>query len=232
MAELMADLHTAEAVVESNSETWHTDSSKRALRQSVYARHGVSDADVDSSFNWYGHHLKEYMEVYDETIEILENRIAEAEHSGDKTPVGVSNISPDGDSVNIWQGPATLRISSLNPTEFLSFSYQTDRNWERGDCYTLSLKPMATRAPIFMTISVNYNDGSAEYVTLTQASENSRHLTLVLDSAKIASNIFGSIHYTPVEGEISYIDSISLVRTRTKGNNAGARASQHTVRTR
>lgn len=232
MAALMADLHTGEAVVEANASTWNTDSSKLALRQSIYARHGVSAADVDSSLIWYGHNLKDYMKVYDKSIEILEERIAEAERAGGKTSGDVRRVTIDGDSVNIWQGPSTVRIARENPSEFLSFSYSSDRNWERGDHYTLSLVPVGTQSSVFMTIAVNYNDGTAEYVTLDRGHEGRKQLTLVLDSSKIATNVFGSIHYAPTKDEISFLDSISLVRTRTRDNNAKAREGQLSVRTR
>ena len=232
MARLLADIHTAEAVVDANHSSWRTDSSKRALRQSVYARHGVSSEQVDTSFYWYGHHLKDYMKVYDRTIEILEGRIAEAERAGGKATAGPSKVSINGDSVNLWQGPSTVRLSPLNATDFLTFSMSTDRNWERGDRYTLSLRPIATQSPVFMTIVANYNDGTAEYVTLRQGQEGRKQLTLVLDSAKVATNVYGSMCYAPAKDEIAYLDSISLVRTRTRGDNARARALQHTVRTR
>ena len=75
-------------------------------------------------------------------------------------------------------------------------------------------------------------DGTAEYVTLRQGQEGRKQLTLVLDSAKVATNVYGSIYYAPAKDEIAYLDSISLVRTRTRGDNARARALQHTVRTR
>ncbi len=77
MAALMADIHTAEAVVEMNHASYNNDSLKLTMRQSVYMRHGVNSAQVDSSIAWYGRNIKYYMEVYDKTIEILEHRLIE-----------------------------------------------------------------------------------------------------------------------------------------------------------
>ena len=75
MSELLADRHIAEAVVDYNGPQWRTDSQRIALRDAVYLRHGVTQADVDTSLDWYGHNIGRYMEVYDRTIEILESRI-------------------------------------------------------------------------------------------------------------------------------------------------------------
>ena len=71
MARLLADIHKAEIVAETNTRTYN-DSLKRVLRQSVYARHGVTTEDVDSSLSWYGYNMEKYLEVYDRVIEILE----------------------------------------------------------------------------------------------------------------------------------------------------------------
>lgn len=232
MAELMADIYTAEAFVEASPSNWRTDSSKQALRQAVYARHNVSSEDVDTSLYWYGHNLKEYMAVYEKSTKILESRIAEAERTGGKTTDGKRAMSIDGDSVNVWDAPATVRVTPLNPTQFLTFTLSSDRNWERGDRYTLSLKPLFTRSNITLSLAVNYSDGITEYVTLSDNSESRKQLTLVFDSAKVATNVYGSILYTPAVDEISYLDSISLVRTRTDGHNAAGRIGQNTIKSR
>ena len=83
-----------------------------------------------------------------------------------------------------------------------------------------------------MTIVATYNDGTAEYVTLNEGSEGKKSLTLVLDSAKAATTVYGTIHYAPKPGEVSYLDSISVVRTRGRNDNAAARRGQQTTRMR
>ncbi|MDE5650124.1 MAG: DUF4296 domain-containing protein [Duncaniella sp.] len=232
MAEVMADIHTGEAVVESNARNYPNDSTKKVLMQSIYAKHGVTTADVDTSLYWYGHHLDKYMDVYKRTIEILENRIAEAEKVGGKSDKTPMRVSVDGDSVNIWQGASVRRNSPYLPSDYMTFHYSTDKNWERGDRYTLNAKLINTHSPITMIIAAEYNDGTTEYVSSTQLGDGKKQLLLVLDSAKVASNVYGSIHYSPRGDEISFIDSISLVRTRGWNNNKAARQGQKLIRHR
>lgn len=232
MAEIMADIHTGEAVVEANSSSFRNDSTKQAFIQSICLRHGVTTQQLDTSLYWYGNNLQEYIKVYDKTVSILEGRIAEAEKAGGKSTERIQSISLDGDSVNLWQGPATIRNTANNPSDFLTFTFNTDRHWERGDRYTISARPINPRSALFMTIAVAYNDGTAEYVTLTEGSEGKKSLTLVLDSAKVATSVYGSIYYSPSKNEISYLDSISVVRTRGRNDNVAARKGQQTVRTR
>ncbi|MCM1077243.1 MAG: DUF4296 domain-containing protein [Bacteroides sp.] len=229
MAEIMADIHTAEAVVDANNSTFRQDSAKQAFIQSICMRHGVTTQELDTSLYWYGHNLQEYMNVYDKTIKILEDRIAEAEKAGGKSTEKMRTISIDGDSVNLWQGPSAIRNSGNNPTDFLTFTFNHDRNWEHGDRYTVSVKPINPRSAVSMTIVVAYDDGTIEYVTRTEGSEGMKRLTLVIDSAKTATNVYGNIHYAPSKGEISYLDSISVVRTRGRNDNVEARRGQQTM---
>ena len=71
MALLMADVHTSESVIELNWDQFRSDSAKQVLKESVYAAHGVSAEQVDSSLAWYGRNIPYYMYVYDNTIAIL-----------------------------------------------------------------------------------------------------------------------------------------------------------------
>ena len=57
-------------------------------------------------------------------------------------------------------------------------------------------------------------------------------LLLVLDSAKVASTVYGSIHYAGAKDEVSYLDSITLVRTRGRNDNVRAREGQSFIKTR
>lgn len=233
MAEIMADIHTGEAVIDANSSTFRQDSIKRAFLQSICLRHNVTTQELDTSLYWYGHNLQEYMKVYDKTIEILESRIADAEKAGGKSDKRMQYYSLDGDSVNLWSGEQTIRNSVNNPTDFRTFYFTSDKNWDRGDRYTVTVYPINTRSEVFLAIAVNYNDGTAEYVSLNQNFEGRKaSLTLVLDSVKSATSVYGTIHYSPVKGEISYLDSISVVRTRGHNDNVVARQNQKIVRIR
>lgn len=223
MAELMADVHIGEAVVEDNSRVYSSDSMKMLMKQSVYRRHGVTDEQVDTSMVWYGHHIDKYMEVYDKTISILEDRIAEAEKSGARTKLAVTT-SADGDSVNIWQGLRTQRFTTDMASDIIRFHHTTDRNWERGDRFTLNAKMADTRSPMTMDIAVEYNDGTTEYSSASFSGDGMHSLEIVLDSVKSGINIYGSLRYSPAPGEVAFLDSISLVRTRNRDNNKAMRA--------
>lgn len=229
MASLMADLYLGDAVVEDDYRTWGNDSVRRVLKQSIYAKHRVSAQQVDTSLYWYGHNIQQYMEMATLTEQLLQQRIDKAEMAGSRSDKAPKTLSVDGDSVNVWPGVRTRRNAPGQPSDYMPFLLTTDRNWERGDRYTLQVKGVAARGPLRMDMGVDYNDGTVEFRSMTVPADGMHRLLLVLDSAKVATNVYGTIHYAPQPDEVSYLDSITLVRTRGRNDNVAARAGQKVI---
>ncbi|MDE6418209.1 MAG: DUF4296 domain-containing protein [Duncaniella sp.] len=226
MAPLLADIYVGEAVVETVPRDYPDDSTRQALKQSILSRHGYTTVEFDSSLCWYGRNLSKFMEVSEEVEKILQERIKDAETRGAQGTVATRNTSIDGDSVNLWNGPSHQRIYPHIPADYYTVTLFRDKNWERGDRYTLSAKGVMTQAPVTLMLIADYNDGTSEYVSLGAGGEDMHRLTLVLDSAKVATEVRGFIRYVAPEGEVSYLDSISLVRTRGRNDNKVAREGQ------
>lgn len=232
MAGLMADIYLGDAVVDNNSRAYGTDSLRKVLMQSIYQKHGVTREEVDTSLDWYGHHVQVYMEMCDLTEEILQKRVEEAERAGGKSEKAPRLMSLDGDSVDVWTGIRYRRNTPDMASDFIAFNVASDKNWDRGDRYTLSVKGLNTHRPVTLALAVDYNDGSTEYKWFNGPAEGMNRLLLVLDSAKVASTVYGSIHYAGAKDEVSYLDSITLVRTRGRNDNVRAREGQSFIKTR
>lgn len=210
MAALLADVHTAEAVVDMNYSDYDTDSLKLVLRQSVYIRHGVNTAQVDSSIAWYGRHMGMYMDVYDRTIEILEHRLIE---TGNR--IAADNaLSIAGDSVDVWPNPRFLSINDRLPSRIISFSFGSDPNWEKGDAYTWRAKIFNIDQSAEWLLGVEYDDGSVEWLNDSPDEPGWKDITLQTDSSLTAVRLFGYMSVVNRRGTDLRLDSISLVRKR------------------
>lgn len=225
MAQLLADIHVGESVVETSSRALSTDSARQAFLQAIYDRHGVTREQVDSSYSWYGYHMDKYMEVYDRTVEILEHRLEKARDLAGASAEGATETQIDlqGDSVDVWPGIRWRKFSPNMPNSVLTFSVPSDRNWENGDVYTLRGKVMGGNHPLIVTIASEYADGRQDYRSATLPGEGWQELTFVLDSARNAVRVWGTISYETSPGETAYLDSISLYRTRWGGHYRDAR---------
>lgn len=220
MSKVIADLHVAEAVVETNRAEWDSDSSRMALKQLVCERNGVTLAELDTSLVWYGRHLDKYSVVYENASKLIDKRIARLEENAPAIQQAVTvKESSNSDSTNVYNGIKFIRISTSMPSETVRFVFKSDRNWERGDKYVLSSKSLGIHGVIEANLAVTYSDGTTEYVSRQFGGTGKHAITLVLDSAKNASVVYGDLNCPPAREQIGYVDSISVIRTRNHDDN-------------
>lgn len=209
MAMLLADIHIGESVVEINRGDYREDSLKKALKQSIYIKHGVTAGQVDTSFVWYGHHIEEYIKVYDRVIEILDKDVREIGTTTDEVQITVA-----GDSADAWNGIRYYIMAHDAPSEYISFSINRDDNWEKGDKYQWRMKLFNSRSSMDWSIFADYDDGSTEYYSETESGDGWIDISFVLDTTKVATRVYGAARVNLASGDRVFADSISLVRTR------------------
>lgn len=208
MASLMADIHMGEAIIDYNYSLFPNDSTRKMLKQSIYLKHGVDQAVVDSSFVWYGNHIEDYIKVYDRTIEILQDK------QRDFASATNAQITIAGDSVEIWFGPRHVIVNSKLPSNIVSFNIEPDSTWQNGDIYLLSYKAINSQVQINGKLSVDYTNGTSAYADVSTTNKNRNLFKLELDSTLTPTRLYGYLEF-PVNSNATYeIDSLSLTRVR------------------
>lgn len=207
MADVMADIHMAEAVVEANFNDYHSDSVKMLLKQSVLARHGYTLADLDTSLMWYGANLNRYNDVFDTEIEILEKRLADAGTVAQEK----LKVEMGGDSVDIWTASRFMFIRPNMPSQSVTYDYASDPDWEQGDMFTLRAKFTGVHGSPAWTMSADYDDGTIETVSTRFSSDGWHEMTFYADSLKKATRLYGSMTYKVDKGAM-IVDSLQLIR--------------------
>ncbi|MEZ3520451.1 MAG: DUF4296 domain-containing protein [Muribaculaceae bacterium] len=229
MALLMADIHTGEAVVEQNRQYYPDDSARQVFRQSIYMKHGITPEQFDSSLSWYGHHITEYMALYDRTIEILENRLSE---TGNR--IAAENaISMAGDSVDVWPGARYITLADRMPSKIMTFSLPADPNWERGDSYTLRAKFFNHQDNSVWGLAADYGDSIAvrrtEYVAATFSGDGWREVAIYSDSTEMPVRVYGYVNISTRGATEVRLDSVELVRKRLNPRTYNQRYRQRSV---
>ncbi len=64
MEDVLFDVHIAESVISENYQEFKTDEEKQKLFESIYNRHGITRAELDTSLFWYGRHLDKLDKIY------------------------------------------------------------------------------------------------------------------------------------------------------------------------
>lgn len=213
MVDLLVDIHKGESVIELNRSRYPGDSMRKVMKQSILLRHGVTQEQFDTSLVWYGHNIEKYIEVYDKVIEELEGEIKLADVSSDGTRVQMAVV---GDSVDAWGDVRHRQFAYGEPSDIMKFNMRRDENWEKGDVYTWRFYVRKRTSPMTWTLAADYNDGSTDYTYGFVTSEGWNEVTFVTDTAKVTSSLYGTIMLEPAPFESTYVDSITLVRTRHK----------------
>ena len=211
MAELMADVRVADAVIAVNPSQYNAPGTREALRDAVFARHGVTKEQFDSSLVWYGHNIGVYQDVTDRSIEILEARLERV-----NGVVAEAALSVAGDSVDVWQRPSALTVNSFSPSQYITFNLSADRNWERGDFFTWNARLAVPPVSATWSMTAEYSDGTIETVisSLDVTELNRQSITFFTDTTRTAVALSGWL-YLGMEGRRPVVvDSISLTRSR------------------
>lgn len=210
MAQLSADLRMADAVVKVRTADYQAPASRLALREAVFARHGVTGAQYDSSLVWYGHNIRRYQDVTDRTIEILEQRLNEA----NAISAGDVAMSVAGDSVDLWLDVMPWVITPSSPSNILTFSNDSDANWEAGDSYTIRARIITPVKGVRWNLTTWYDDGALETITtaLSPTDPHRQEITMLTDSTRTAVRIAGYILVEPEGHKPAILDSLSLTR--------------------
>ena len=204
MAEIMADIHIAETVVENNYNDYASDSVKMLLKQSVLAGHSYTLEQFDTSLVWYGANLPVYNEVYESTVSILEDRLAKA---GAELQVEI----PTGDSIDIWNQRRFLIIRPTLPSKNIFYDIKDDDEWKEGDIFILRAKFANSSSSNVWTMAAEYQDGSFEHFTSKFSGDGWHEMAFYSDSLKLADRFYGALSFN-TQNAVMIVDSIQLVR--------------------
>lgn len=209
MSALLADMHVGDAVVEQNRREYDTDSLRMTLKQSILERHGVTPEQFDSSLSWYAHNPQRYLEVYDNTIELLQQRM-----NANDAEIAQGSISVVGDSVDLWAGARYVAVSDMSANRYITFNIDADENSENGDRYTWRAKFVNNIPKAHWGIAITYADGTLEVLDTEVANEGWNEIEFVSDSTLTPKQVYGYLRLEPRPGIAVWVDSLQLVRNR------------------
>lgn len=226
MADLLVDVHKGESVVEMQRGVYYNDSMKKVVKQSILLKHGITQSQLDTSFVWYGNHIEDYLDIYEDVIKQLEDELKETKGNKGQAPVFA-----EGDSIDVWPMSHTYKFSDKDIVHNITFDIPKDSTWKNGDNYLLQFKLINSRqkTPQFKAILyAKYDDGRVEFRPSSSVSNDWLKVRLVTDSTLQPSTVFGTISYKLERGENVYLDSVSLVRTRNRRDTYFERNGQRT----
>lgn len=180
MEQILYDYHVAEAM----SAESDVDSVKaRSYLLSVFKKHGVTEAEFDSSMVYYLRHAYELNGIYENLSERINN---EAQLQGVENTTIVSN-DVNADTANIWTQERARIFFTHVPFNLMKFIYKADSTFKAGDHFSLQFKA-----------DFLYQDGARNgYAVMSMKLSND---SVITRSVSMSSNAKYSVDVTDTEG--------------------------------
>ncbi len=134
MKDILVDYHLAQGMAENSDENHKVACYKYV--QAVFAKHGVTEAEFDSSLVYYSRHSEKMAEVCKNVVTRVET---EAERNGIVTEKEsdnlFANLSADGDTADVWAGRRAITLIPDEMNHLFRFSQKTDSTYRAGDSF-------------------------------------------------------------------------------------------------
>jgi len=134
MQQIITDIHLAEAIIDADPSVYPTNEEKKALYQSVFDKHRVTEAKYDSSLIWYGKNLDVYMQVYNMALAEVNKSI---EKIGSVEPERV--YIPNKDSVDIWSIGRYHEFFPTSLSNTVIFNFRENEDYSSGSIFVLGM---------------------------------------------------------------------------------------------
>lgn len=163
----------------------------------VLQKHGVTEADFDSSLVYYYSNAKRLHGIYSSLSERIGNEAMGLGASVSEFNK-YSSLSESGDTANIWQDATSLLLTPYAPSNKFTFSIKADSTYKVGDSFLVNFMSdfiyQAGTKDAVVYVAVRYdNDSVSTHVTHIGVSGVSKLRIPANDESKV-SNIDGFVY--------------------------------------
>lgn len=212
MQKVMTDMLIAESMISLDYSAYNADSMKMALYESVFRKHGITQAVYDSSLVWYGRNLDTYMKIYDRVYADLDKQITAL---GDvQMNTGMSSKE---DSVDIWPRRPYLELYPKAVFNGVTFDIKPETSYASGSTFVLGMDVWGVNPKMRYVpeIRLSADQGDTTVVVNGKITRDGYYETVLKTlPTKRINRVFGYIRMDNTDTSYYkvYIDSLSLVR--------------------
>lgn len=217
MEKVLYDYHLAQGMMNMN------DPEGGKLIDAVFAKHGITEEEFDSSLVYYNIYHKDLLDIYTNLSERLEKEEKDLRlQSGSNEMTALMTDSRD--TTNIWNGSSLI---VLRPNEALNkktFTIKADTSFYKGDRFILTVGDDFIRqhqddreACIVASISLRYEDDFTIADTRQIYSPGIQQLSVNADTQRKIKQVSGFFYYQTQDKtrSLALIRDVRLVRIHT-----------------
>lgn len=220
MEEVLYDYHIAKSTGE---ELARSENVKKALYiEYVFQKHGITEAEFDSSMVWFARNPKILGEIYGRVTQRLkaeQSQVNQLIALRDNKPVQ----SAEGDSIDVWAWKRIYHLSTYPLSNKLTFTLPSDVNFKDSDTLKWTVRYRflngrpANLAASQMSLQILYDKDTLNSM-LRIDTMGVKEMVLSSDTSGALKEIRGFIYYSAEteEAPALLLDHISLMRYHVK----------------
>lgn len=163
MEGILYDYYISQALANHGTDYETSSFNKNVYYNAVLKKHGVTEAEFDSSLVYYYTNSNRFFDIYKKLSERIGNDAA-----GLGASVGeinkYSQLKADGDTANIWHDATSVVLSPVSPYNKMVFHIIADSTFRRGDSFLLNFMTdfmyQAGTKDAMVYIAVHYKNDS------------------------------------------------------------------------
>lgn len=221
MEEVLYDYHLTQSMTD-----WvegRTQESNQPYIDAVFEKHGITQAEFDSSLVWYNAHASDLKDIYDnlkDRFTLQSQKLQLAMGENEMTTI----INEGGDTTNLWKDPVIIVLRDHPLLNYEKFSVKSDTSFLPGDNFRLTGDvimmnelPSNRDALFSVTFSVNTADGKHLGETRTISTTGNFNINIQLPKNESPQQVACHFQYQS-SGDLrnfALLHNISLIRMHT-----------------
>ena len=210
MEELLYDYHLA--LTMGNDLNYSERYKRESYKNYVFKKHGVTEAEFDSSMVWYTRNTKELTDIYKNLQKRYEMAEEQMKSELNKRS-GQISVSLSGDSVDVWSDRNLYWLTTSPLTNRLMFDLKADTTFHNKDILVLEadysfLAYEKNTAKAVVSMKITFDNDSTLAMSKVIEKSGKEQLVLQPDSAYKYKSVSGFVYYSnPDSTESAHMQS-------------------------
>lgn len=232
LEDILYDYYVAQAMAEQDGDE-NSEYTLRMYKTAVLNKHGVSEAEFDSTMVYYTRHSDRLHRIYRNLVSRMEaDAVSLGADAREISSYGAGISS--GDTANIWPLENSLTLMPAMPYNIVSFDIPADTSYHKGDkvIWSFDTKFMyqeGQKNAVAMLV-LKYDNDSV--VSRTKSLTSSTHYTLelpktdtlALKEVKGFICLLRNANATTTTLKLLFVNNIRMVKSAVQRNKTAARA--------
>lgn len=220
MEDILYDYYVSQAMAYQYSDSKSPLYNKNLYYYAVLKKHGVTEAEFDSSLVYYYTYAEQLNKIYKNLSDRLEKEAVSLGASSNE--IGrYSALKADGDTANVWRDATALVLMPVPPYNRMDFTIESDSTFKRGDSFMMNFMTtfvyQSGTKDAVIYIAMRYDNDSISTHTTRVSSSGLTQFRIPANTNNDIKEIKGFVYLNRGSDEsgtlkLMFIDNIQMIR--------------------